>query len=128
MGWLMVKKHPEVIAKGRQIDLSDVLADPIVRFQRRYYIPLTLLCWGLLPTLAPVYLFGERPLYAFMFCVMFRYVYVLHATWNVNSAAHLFGNRPYSVKINPRENKVVSYVSFGEGQHNYHHSWPWDYS
>lgn len=25
------------------------------------------------------------------------------------------------------ENKLVSFVSFGEGWHNYHHSFPWDY-
>ncbi len=36
MGWLMVKKHPLVIKKGSQIDLSDVLNDPVVRFQRKY--------------------------------------------------------------------------------------------
>ena len=32
VGWLMMKKHPEVIQKGRQIDMSDVLADPIFVF------------------------------------------------------------------------------------------------
>ncbi len=37
MGWLMVKEHPLVIEKGSQIDLSDVLNDPVVRFQRKYY-------------------------------------------------------------------------------------------
>jgi stearoyl-CoA desaturase (delta-9 desaturase) len=40
MGWLLVKKHPEVKEKGKTVDMSDVWADPIVRFQRRFYIPL----------------------------------------------------------------------------------------
>lgn len=35
IGWLLVKKHPEVLAKGKIIDCADILADPIVRFQRR---------------------------------------------------------------------------------------------
>lgn len=36
VGWLLVRKHPDVREKGKGIDMSDVLADPIVRFQRRY--------------------------------------------------------------------------------------------
>lgn len=46
----------------------------------------------------------------------------------VNSAAHLWGNRPYDVNIGARENKFVSFGSMGEGWHNYHHTFPWDYS
>ena len=115
MGWLMLKKHPDVIEKGSKIDFSDVLADPIVRFQRRYYLPLALLCWGIIPTYITVYLLDEKPLYAFLFCVANRYVHLLHVTWNVNSSAHLFGHRTYNVKLNPRENKLVTYLTFGEG-------------
>lgn len=114
----MVKKHPAVTEKGSKIDLSDVLNDPIVAFQRRYYLVLGLICWGLIPTYLGVYLFNERPLNSFLFNVIFRYVFVLNGTWNVNSAAHIFGNRPYNVKINPRENKAVTYLSFGEGKHS----------
>lgn len=29
--------------------------------------------------------------------------------------------------IAPAENKLVSILSFGEGFHNYHHVFPWDY-
>ncbi|GBO20125.1 Stearoyl-CoA desaturase 5 [Araneus ventricosus] len=35
MGWLMCKKHPDVIKKGKTVFLEDLWADPIVRFQRR---------------------------------------------------------------------------------------------
>ena len=35
VGWLMVKKHPDVIKKGKQLDLSDLYEDKIVMFQRR---------------------------------------------------------------------------------------------
>lgn len=30
-------------------------------------------------------------------------------------------------RIQPVENKVVSIVALGEGWHNYHHVFPWDY-
>ena len=35
IGWLLVKKHPDVIAKGKLLELSDLMADPVVKFQRR---------------------------------------------------------------------------------------------
>lgn len=41
IGWLLCKKHPDVISKGKQIDCSDLLADPIVRFQRRFVAALS---------------------------------------------------------------------------------------
>lgn len=36
MGWLMVKKHPDVKAKGKGIDMSDLEKDEVVMFQKRY--------------------------------------------------------------------------------------------
>lgn len=48
-------------------------------------------------------------------------------TWLVNSAAHLWGNRPYDININPAENVSVMFGAIGEGYHNYHHTFPWDY-
>jgi len=35
IGWLLVKKHPDVTKKGKELDISDILADPIARFQKR---------------------------------------------------------------------------------------------
>lgn len=40
----------------------------------------------------------------------------------------MFGDRPYNRHIEPRENYWVSYGAFGEGYHNYHHTFPRDYS
>jgi stearoyl-CoA desaturase (delta-9 desaturase) len=36
MGWLLVRKHPDVINKGATIDMSDLEKDPVVVWQRRY--------------------------------------------------------------------------------------------
>jgi len=30
-------------------------------------------------------------------------------------------------KISPTENGLATFLSFGEGWHNYHHTFPWDY-
>lgn len=35
MGWLLIRKHPEVKAKGKMIDMSDLEQDPVVMFQKK---------------------------------------------------------------------------------------------
>jgi len=35
VGWLLCRKHPEIMEKGRGIDMSDLLTDPIVVFQKK---------------------------------------------------------------------------------------------
>ncbi|XP_015979744.2 acyl-CoA desaturase [Rousettus aegyptiacus] len=128
VGWLLVRKHPAVKEKGALLDLSDLKAEKLVMFQRRYYKPAILLMCFILPTIVPCYFWGETLLHSFHVAVALRYVIVLNATWLVNSAAHLYGYRPYDKTINPRENILVSLGAAGEGFHNYHHTFPYDYS
>lgn len=78
MGWLMCKKHPEVIRKGNTIDFTDLLNDPVVRFQRRFYIPLVLLFCFLIPTYVPVIFCGETVWNSLFICGFLRYCYTLH--------------------------------------------------
>lgn len=127
MGWLMYRKHPMVIEKGRGLDVSDLQADPIVRFQRKYYLQLVLLLCFVLPTVIPWMYWGESFLTALMVSGLLRYTIVLHITWFVNSLAHWVGNKPYDKSIYPSQNSVVAYLALGEGWHNYHHVFPWDY-
>lgn len=35
IGWLLVRKHPDVIEKGKKLELTDLKADKVVTFQRR---------------------------------------------------------------------------------------------
>ncbi|XP_073934628.1 acyl-CoA desaturase 1-like isoform X2 [Castor canadensis] len=128
MGWLLVRKHPAVKEKGCLLDMSDLKAEKLVMFQRRYYKPAVLLMCFILPTLVPWYCWGETFLHSLYVATFLRYTVMLNVTWLVNSAAHLYGYRPYDKNISPRENIMVSIVSLGEGFHNYHHSFPYDYS
>lgn len=59
VGWLLTRKHPDVKIKGRTIDMSDIEADPVVKFQRRFYIPLYLFLRLLVPLFIPCYFWGE---------------------------------------------------------------------
>uniref|UniRef100_A0A8C8VQP2 stearoyl-CoA 9-desaturase n=1 Tax=Pelusios castaneus TaxID=367368 RepID=A0A8C8VQP2_9SAUR len=128
IGWLLVRKHPEVIQKGQKLDLADLKADKVVMFQRRFYkLSVVVMCF-LFPTLVPWYFWGESFSNSFFVPAILRYVLVLNASWFVNSAAHMFGSRPYDRNINPRENPLVTFGALGEGFHNYHHTFPYDYA
>ena len=48
----------------------------------------------IVPTLIPMYLWGETFKNAF-FAMALRYTIALHSTWLVNSAAHMYGYKPY---------------------------------
>ena len=51
-----------------------------------------------------------------------RLVYVLHVTWFVNSATHMWGYRNYETSDNSRNLWWVAVLAFGEGWHNNHHA------
>lgn len=128
VGWLLCRKHPAVIEKGKKVDCSDVLKDPIVRFQRRYYLPLVITWCFIIPTIIPYFAWNESLWISYFVCSIFRYCFTLNMTWLVNSAAHMWGNQPYDKSHNARENIGVSLGAIGEGFHNYHHTFPYDYS
>lgn len=128
VGWLMCHKHSEVTKKGKAIDCSDVANDPVVKFQRRYHIPMTILLCFIVPTVIPYRYWGESRWNAFFVAAILRWVFQLNSTWLVNSAAHIWGQKPYDKNISPAENVLVSFLAIGEGFHNYHHTFPWDYS
>ncbi|EEB11651.1 fatty acid desaturase, putative [Pediculus humanus corporis] len=126
MGWLLIRKHPDVKTKGKTVDMSDLEEDPIVIWQRRtYLIVMPLLCF-VMPTLVPYYLVNETFWNAWYISI-FRYMLSLHITWLVNSAAHIWGVKPYDKNISSSENATVGILAMGEGWHNYHHVFPWDY-
>ena len=40
----------------------------------------------------------------------------------------MFGDHPYDPKSLPAENPLVSMLTAGEGWHNWHHKYPFDYA
>ncbi|PIK45813.1 putative stearoyl-CoA desaturase [Apostichopus japonicus] len=127
VGWLIVKKHPEVIEKGAKLDYSDMLNDPVVKFQHKFYYPLILMISFVLPTVVPYFLWNESLWNAYFVAAVMRLVLTLNIGWCVNSVAHMWGNHPYDETIEPAENIAVSFFALGEGWHNYHHAFPFDY-
>lgn len=128
MGWLFVRKHPDVVKAGRELDFSDLSEDPLVMFQKKLDPWFTLYMSFVFPAQIAQHFWGEQFWNAFFVAGALRYVVVLHFTWLVNSAAHLFGDHPYDVLSYPSENPFVSFCSIGEGWHNWHHKYPFDYA
>jgi len=128
MGWLFVKKHPDVVKAGRDLDFSDLKEDPCVLFQKKLDPWFTLYMCYVMPAQIASYFWGEEFWNAFFVAGGLRYCVVLHFTWLVNSAAHLHGDHPYDVISYPAENPFVSFASIGEGWHNWHHKYPFDYA
>ena len=52
-----------------------------------------------------------------------RMVCVLHVTWFVNSATHIWGYRNYETTDDSRNLWWVGLLAFGEGWHNNHHAY-----
>jgi stearoyl-CoA desaturase (Delta-9 desaturase) len=94
IGWLMCKKHPDVKKFGGKIEMSDLEADSFVMFQHKYYVPLALLCGFVLPMWFTCSVVGES-FHVVYYGTIFRYLMGLHLVWMINSAAHLWGYRPY---------------------------------
>ncbi len=72
------------------------------------------------------YYFGgtelANSLFIWGFCL--RLVLVLHATWMVNSASHIWGYKNYETTDDSRNNWFVAIIAYGEGWHNNHHAAP----
>ena len=64
-------------------------------YSYRYFIPLKIFMAFILPVAIPVYFWNESLYYAIVSQWFVRYMLLLNFTWSVNSAAHLWGNRPY---------------------------------
>eukprot|EP00928_Gymnodinium_smaydae_P036390 TRINITY_DN25446_c0_g1_i1.p1 TRINITY_DN25446_c0_g1~~TRINITY_DN25446_c0_g1_i1.p1 ORF type:complete len:568 (-),score=42.27 TRINITY_DN25446_c0_g1_i1:84-1787(-) len=129
MGWLLVPKTEELKRKGDTIACADLLADPVVAFQKwaeERFMFMEFCSFGL-PAIYGKVMYSDA-LLGFLVHGVLRWLITLHATWCVNSVAHYFGERPYDPKASARESFLTSLLADGEGWHSYHHKFPWDYA
>ncbi|HUR22600.1 MAG TPA: fatty acid desaturase [Acidimicrobiales bacterium] len=97
-------------------------ADPLVRWQRRWYVALVAASFAI-----PFAVAGWSGLLVAGFV---RVVLVLHVTWSVNSVCHIWGTPARDSLGNAylgddsRNNIVVEILALGEGYHSNHHAQP----
>lgn len=121
IGWVLRKPDPAI----EPAPVRDLERDPLVVWQDRYYPFIGVSSGVVLPTLLGL-AFGD-PWGGFIVGAAVRLMLVYHATFSINSFAHLIGKQPYSDKNSSRDSLVTALVSMGEGYHNFHHTFPADY-
>jgi fatty-acid desaturase len=92
----------------------DLMKDPVHRLMDRYFI--------LFPIAGAIALFaiGGMPFLVWGFFV--RSCLVLHSTWLVNSATHVWGYRSHETRDSSTNLWWVAIITYGEGWHNNHHA------
>ncbi len=118
--WLFEKAEPI-----DQKVVADLMKNRMLVFQHKFYAPLMFLTNGLV-TLLFGYLFNDY-LSALVFVWGVRLCLLHHFTWFINSAAHSWGKQNFSQEHSAVDNFLLSIFTFGEGYHNYHHTFANDY-
>lgn len=126
MGWLFIRKHPDVTTFGKKVDMSDLENDKFLLFHKAIYMPTSWVVAFIGPILISYYWWHEDFKGAY-YLNMFRYVLGLHVNWSINSFAHIYGMRPFDRNNSSRDSPLFGFLAFGEGWHNFHHAFPWDY-
>jgi stearoyl-CoA desaturase (delta-9 desaturase) len=122
MGWIL-RNYPS--GKRDFSNIKDIQRDPIAAWQHRNYLTLVLLSNIALPALLG-WLHGDI-IASLLLAGLLRLVLSQHVTWLINSIAHMWGQQPYSDKSSARDNPLLALITYGEGYHNYHHTFQWDY-
>ena len=104
--------------------VADLEKDPLVQWQHRHHFLI-----GAVVATIPLWigLATGNLLGHLVFGLVLRIVLTHHTTFFINSAAHKFGSRPYTDANTARDNWLLAPLTYGEGYHNFHHQWQWDY-
>lgn len=121
MGWILLNNE---ISDYRQS--KDLMADKLVMLQDKYYFPMIVIFGFIIPALIGHFLCNS--LLGGIFVIGFlRIVLLHHCTFLINSLCHMLGSRPYDKHQTARDSWFTALFTFGEGYHNYHHTFQTDY-
>lgn len=120
IGWIFF-----ITERAETHGVKDLEADPLIRFQDRFYVPLAIFAGVVVPACLG-FLWGD-PIGAALVAGFLRLAVQWHATFFVNSVAHLWGTRPFSTKTSARDSFLTALITLGEGYHNFHHKFQVDY-
>ncbi|HVT35273.1 MAG TPA: fatty acid desaturase [Nevskiaceae bacterium] len=122
IGW-MLRDYPS--GKLDFANAKDLEANPIVMFQHRHYLGIALFMNIAFPLLLG-FAYGD-PWGFLMLGGLLRLVASHHVTFCINSLAHYWGRRPYTSENSARDNDLIALFTYGEGYHNFHHLFQYDY-
>lgn len=125
IGWILLRRDASGPAEGRA-DAGDLKKDKIVQWQHRYFVPLSLGLGLVLPVVICGVFWGDWR-GGVVYAAILRMAILQQCTFCVNSLAHYMGSQPFSDRHSPRDHIVTALITFGEGWHNFHHTFPADY-
>ena len=124
MGWILFKLNAEPPLDN----VPDLQGDALVRWQHRYVHVLAVLVGLVLPAVAGFLYDGwVGALGGLLIGGVARVVATQHTTFFINSACHCMGRQPYSKRCSARDSFFLALFTLGEGYHNYHHEFQYDY-
>ena len=109
----------------------DLVKDRMVVLIGKLFLPIHIVTG--LAMMGAGYLYGEAVAHStgstmaasfVVWGIFVRLCFVLHSTWFVNSASHMWGYRNYKTTDDSRNNWWVALITYGEGWHNNHHAYP----
>jgi stearoyl-CoA desaturase (delta-9 desaturase) len=122
--WMLPREGSQHWAHLYGTYAPDLMRDPSLRLLDRTFL------WWHLALGTALFLIGwqiwdvETGISLVLWGMALRLVYMLHVTWAVNSASHMWGYRNYATRDNSRNLWWVGLLAFGEGWHNNHHAFP----
>lgn len=122
MGWVFLKKNGIVNEKFAK----DFRQDPLVLWQHKYYLLIAVTVGMVVPFLIGGFFFGSF-LGGLAMGVLARIVFIHHCTFFINSLCHYIGTTPYTDTNTAKDSWFMALLTFGEGYHNFHHYYQYDY-
>lgn len=123
IGWML--REYQATRYSDYSNCKDLQKDKVVMWQHNYYVPIVLAAnFGIVGLLG--WLNGDI-IGMILVAGFARLVAVHHVTFFINSLAHIWGSRPYTDTNTARDNGILAFFTFGEGYHNYHHIFEYDY-
>lgn len=122
MGW-MLRNYPS--GKFDYKNIPDLTRDKTLQIQHKYY-GLWVLAMNVGFVAAVGWLLGDV-WGTLVLAGLLRLVLTHHFTFFINSLCHMFGSRPYTDTNSARDNFILAIFTWGEGYHNYHHFFQYDY-
>lgn len=108
--------HPILYEKASKVDFSRLNNDVIHTFQHKYEVILKLIFAIFILVALPTIVYRESILNTMIFALA-RIFLTQNTTAVVNSAAHMFGVKPYKMNIKSADNIHVAMITLGEGYH-----------
>ncbi|HVE59537.1 MAG TPA: fatty acid desaturase [Pyrinomonadaceae bacterium] len=116
IGWIFQGEGQTQSETSMMRYTPDMMRDPVQRFMNKWY-------W-MSSILLGVALFAFGGFSLVFWAIGLRVVFGWQTTWLVNSVTHTWGTRRFESRDTSTNNGFVAALTFGEGWHNNHHTYP----